>query len=205
MAVYTKIKPLSVETTFGIPRFDDEGRSLKLTFKDFILYNFYIPHGGRTKENIPYKFDVYAKLLDKVKQESHKEIILAGDFNIAHKEIDVFYAKQNVGNTMFTPEERALLDTLLSHGYVDTFRQKYPDKKGYTWWPYMNDLRKKDMAGWRIDYIFVSRLLENKILDTFMAREVLGSDHGPYTVILDKKVHIEPIVRSKIVEEPTLF
>lgn len=204
VAIYTKIKPLSVETKLGIPRFDDEGRCLKLTFKDFTLFNFYIPNGGRMKENMAYKFDVYKNLFQLLKLYVDQETILVGDFNIAHQEIDLFYPKQNKNNTMFTPEERKQLDTLISLGYVDSFRKLYPEKKSYTWWPYMRDLREKDI-GWRIDYIFVSKSLENKLQDAFSEREVLGSDHGPFSVILDKKVVLESVVHSKKEAQSAIF
>lgn len=205
VAVYTKIKPLSVETKLGIERFDDEGRCLKLTFKDFVLYNFYIPNGGRDKHDIPYKLEVYKKLFSIFRNEAEKEAILLGDFNIGHREIDVYNAKQNVNNTMFTPEERKQLDTLLSLGYVDSFRNKYPEKKAYSWWPYMGELRENDI-GWRIDYIYVSKKLEPLILDASTHREVLGSDHGAIGLILDKKIETdEKLVYKKTVPQASLF
>lgn len=197
VAVYTKIKPLKIETKLGIERFDDEGRCLKLTFKDFILYNLYIPNGRRNKEEIPYKLEVYKKLFPILKSEANKETIVLGDFNIAHTEIDLYYPKQNLNNTMFTPEERKQIDILLEIGYIDTFRKVHPDKKGYSWWPYMGELRANNI-GWRIDYIFVSKRLEPLIKDASTHREVLGSDHGPVELILNKKVEIEetPIYRK---------
>lgn len=200
VAIYTKIKPLSVETKLGINRFDDEGRCLKLTFDDFILFNFYIPNGGRDKHDIPYKLEVYKQLFPIFKSLADKNVILTGDFNIAHSEIDVFNFKQNYGNTMFTPQEREQLTTLLSLGYIDTFRYKYPEKKSYTWWPYMADLRDRDI-GWRIDYFYVTESLKPLIRDAFMQREVLGSDHGPLGLVLDKEVKIteRPIYKK---EEP---
>jgi exodeoxyribonuclease-3 len=203
VAVYTKIKPLSVETKLGIPRFDEEGRCLKLTFKDFVLFNFYIPNGGRDKHDIPYKLEVYKQLLPQLESISNQNIILTGDFNIAHTELDVYYAKQNVGNTMFTQEERVQITKLLSLGYIDTFREKYPEKKAYTWWPYMRNLRERDI-GWRIDYFFVSKSLYPLVQDAFMQREILGSDHGILGITLDKKIEIDkgPVYNNKKQEEP---
>ncbi len=189
VAVYTKIKPLTVETKLGIERFDDEGRCLKLTFNDFVLYNFYIPNGGRDKHDIPYKLEVYKKLLSLFEAEKEKEVILVGDFNIAHKEIDVYHAKQNVNNTMFTPEERKQIDALLNLGYVDTFRKLFPDKRAYSWWPYMGELRANDI-GWRIDYIFISKKLEPFIENAATHRETPGSDHGAVSLVLNKKIEI---------------
>jgi exodeoxyribonuclease-3 len=138
---------------------------------------------------MPYKLDVYRQLIPMLAGLSHKETILAGDFNIAHTELDVFHAKSNQNNTMFTPAERAQLGALVAAGYTDTFRHTYPEKKAYTWWPYMGDLRERDI-GWRIDYIFVSEPLNDAIEEAFTQREVLGSDHGPLGVILDKEIKI---------------
>ena len=199
------MKPASVETILGIERFDQEGRCLKLTFKDFILFNFYIPNGGRDKHDIPYKLEVYEKLFPIFESVAGKNVILTGDFNIAHGELDVFHAKQNYGNTMFTPEERQQITALLKLGYVDTFRNKYPEKKSYTWWPYMNNLRERDI-GWRIDYFFVSKSLLPSVRDAFMQRQVLGSDHGILGIELDKNVEIaERPVYGKKVAQPSLF
>ncbi|MDB5259458.1 MAG: Exodeoxyribonuclease [Candidatus Taylorbacteria bacterium] len=211
-AVYTKMKPLKVETKLGICRFDDEGRCIKLTFANFILYNFYIPHGDRDKHDVPYKLGVYEQLLkilqsnaDVCADGSRKPVILAGDFNIAHTDLDVYYAKQNEGNTMFTPEERSTLGRLIDLGHVDAFRYKYPEKKAYTWWPYTYGLRERDI-GWRIDYFFVSTMLAPLIQDAFMQREVLGSDHGPHGIVLDLKVEAEEKpVHVRIDPAPTLF
>lgn len=189
---------MTVDTIFGLERFDDEGRSLKLTYQDFILYNFYIPHGGRMKENLDYKLDVYHKLFTTLEGLHGKEIILTGDFNIAHTHLDLFNAKHNENNTMFTPQERRQLDTLSRMGYVDTFRNKYSDKQSYTWWPYALEARDRDV-GWRIDYIFVSKNLEGAIEDTFMRREIHGSDHGAFGLILHKKFEIKdkPIYQKR--------
>ncbi len=205
VAVYTKIKPVSVESVLGIERFDDEGRCLKLTFKDFILFNFYIPNGGRDKHDIPYKLDVYKKLVPMFAELAGKEIIMTGDFNIAHTELDLYYPKQNKENTMFTSIEREQLTALLSAGYIDTFRYKYPEKKMYTWWAYAYGARENDI-GWRIDYFFVSKSLVPAIQDAFMQREVGGSDHGPLGIILDKKVEIiEKPVHKKVEVQASLF
>ena len=111
-----------METKLGIERFDDEGRCLKLTFKDFILFNFYIPNGSRDKKDIPYKLEVYKALLPIFKNISEQPVVLTGDFNIAHNEIDVYHAKQNYNNTMFTKEEREQITKLIDIGYIDTFR-----------------------------------------------------------------------------------
>lgn len=176
--VYTKIKPLSIEKNIGVKRFDDEGRCLKLTFPHFILFNFYIPHGKRDKADIPYKLEVYKKLVKILKKINDKPVILAGDFNIAQSEIDVYNAKQNYKNTMFTEAERKQISEIINSGYTDTFRFKHPNSKEYTWWPYMNNLRERNI-GWRIDYLFVTKCLEKSVKDSFIQGEVLGGDHCP--------------------------
>lgn len=193
VAVYTKYKPQSVETQIGFERFDSEGRMLKLVFDTFTLFNFYIPNGSRDKRDMPYKLDVYQTLLsmfDDIKEES---VILAGDFNIAHNEIDVYHAKANKNNTMFTSEERKQLDAITGLGYIDTFRSLYPDQQAFSWWPYMGDLRERDI-GWRIDYIYVSKKLSPNILDACTKREVEGSDHGPIglELAMDMKEGLSP-------------
>lgn len=189
VAVYTKIKPVSVETKLGIERFDDEGRCLKLAFQDFTLFNFYIPNGSRDQHDMQYKLGVYQKLFPIFESMANQNIILAGDFNIAHTEMDLYYPKQNQNHTMFTPAERDQITQLLSLGYTDTFRYKYPDKKAYTWWPYMIGLRDKDI-GWRIDYLFITQPLVPLLQGAFTQREALGSDHGPYGVTLDLLIEI---------------
>lgn len=206
VVVYTKSKPISIETKLGIERFDDEGRCLKLTFKDFTLFNFYIPNGARDKSNIGYKLSVYSKLFPIFQSLTDTSVILTGDFNIAHTEMDLIYPKQNQNNTMFTPEERKQLDTLLEIGYVDAFRYKYPNKKLYTWWPYAFNCREND-KGWRIDYFFVTKNLKDSITEVFMQREVLGSDHGPLGLILDIKLDAaEEVQWTKAPSTtPTLF
>ncbi len=203
VAIYTKIKPVSIDTKLGIKRFDNEGRMLKLTFDDFVLFNFYIPHGDRTKEDLGYKLEVYKKLFEALKPLANKQIILAGDFNIAHDEKDLYYPKQNKNNIMFTPEERKQIDNLIKLGYTDTFRYKYPDKKSFTWWPYMSNLRERDI-GWRIDYIFVGKPLVKVIDGAYTQKQIIGSDHCPYGIGLNKKIEIkETPIYSK--SRPTLW
>ncbi|OHB25769.1 MAG: exodeoxyribonuclease III [Parcubacteria group bacterium RIFOXYD2_FULL_52_8] len=205
VAVYTKVKPELVEVRIGIEKFDDEGRCLKLTFKDFVLFNFYIPNGGREKLDIPYKLEVYHKLFPIVSAIADKEVILTGDFNIAHTELDLYYPRQNEHNTMYTPIEREQITKLISLGYTDAFRYKHPDKKSYTWWSYAYEARANDI-GWRIDYFFVSKSLVSKVQDVFMERETLGSDHGPIGMTLDKRfTQSEPPVHKKRELQSALF
>lgn len=178
VAVLSKEKALSVEACLGHERFDIEGRMLKLEFKDFILFNFYIPHGGRFFENLEYKMEVYDLILKKLKEVEGKKVILCGDFNIAHDERDLARPKQNINNIMFTIDERRKLDKLESLGFIDCLRMFKFDNGHYTWWPYMANARERNL-GWRIDYIWVTNNLKDKVTDAFTRPDISGSDHGP--------------------------
>lgn len=181
--VYSKVKPISLKNKLGIRRFDDEGRMLELKYKSFTLINFYLPHGGRKKENLKYKLDVYTKLLNKLKRNNTGRLILIGDFNIAHEEIDLERPKQNHNNIMFTDEERKKISELVDMGFIDTFR-KYNNKGGnYTWWPYMRNARQRNL-GWRIDYCFISKNLSRKLTKAFILPKVTGSDHCPIGITI---------------------
>ena len=183
-AVYTKIKPLSVNTRSGLRRFDDEGRFLELKFKDFTLIDLYIVYGGRQKENMGYKIGVYRHLLSYLKKRKNEKIILMGDFNIAHTESDLAQPKNNKNNTMFTPNERKQIDRLISLGFIDTFR-KFNQKGGnYTWWVAYANARKRNL-GWRIDYAFASKSLAKKIKNASIYPKVMGSDHCPIGIGLE--------------------
>jgi len=181
VAVLTKQKPIKVDYKLNLKRFDQEGRILKLTYSNFILINLYLPHGGRGKENLGYKLEAYQYLLKYLKKNKDKKIILTGDFNIAHQEIDLARPGNNKNNIMFTPEERKQIDSLISLGFTDTFR-KFNQKTGnYTWWPYSFDARQRNV-GWRIDYIFTSKKLTNKLRKSFIFAKDKGSDHCPIGV-----------------------
>ena len=176
--VYSKEKPISVKRKLGITRFDSEGRILELKFKTFTLINLYLPHGGRKKENLEYKLEVYGKLLKKVKRGKRDNLILIGDFNIAHEAIDLARPKQNRDNIMFIPVEREQIEKLINLGFTDTFR-KFHQKGGYyTWWSYMRNARQRNL-GWRIDYGFISKSLLKNLTEAFILPKVIGSDHCP--------------------------
>jgi exodeoxyribonuclease III len=176
--VYSKEKPISVKKRLGIQRFDEEGRILELKFRRFTLINLYLPHGGRQKENLVYKLQVYQKLLRRLKKIKSEKMILMGDFNIAHEEIDLERPKANRNNIMFTSEERQQIDNLMSLGYVDTFRQLHKEGGNYTWWPYMRNARQRNL-GWRIDYGFVSKPFLRSLIGAYILPFVMGSDHCP--------------------------
>lgn len=184
VAVYTKKKPLSVKITLGLSIFDTEGRILELEYPQFVLMNLYIPNGGRDKSKLIYKLAVYEALSEKLRKIRDKKIILAGDFNIAHREIDLARPKENADNIMFTPLERKQIDELLKNGFVDSFRSFNKEGSNYTWWSYMRNARKRNL-GWRIDYIFITKGLLPKLKDAFILKDVKGSDHCPVGVTID--------------------
>src|SRR4030067_1096009 len=178
MIIYSKKKALKCTKKLGLDRFDDEGRLLELNFPRFTLINLYLPHGKRDKSDLNYKLKVYKKLINKLEKMKNKNLILIGDFNIAHTEIDLARPSQNKNNIMFTQTERNQINKMLGLGFVDTFR-KFNKKSGnYTWWPYFANARAKDL-GWRIDYCFVSQKLTAKLKNAFILKNVPGSDHCP--------------------------
>ena len=181
VVVYAKEKPKKVETKLGLRRFDEEGRMLRLEFSKFTLINFYIPFGGRSKENLPYKLNVYKRLLKYFAKEKNKKLLILGDFNIAHKEIDLARPKQNKNNIMFTPEERKQIDRLIELGFTDTFRKLHKGGGHYSWWSYFANARARNL-GWRIDYVFTTKTLTPHLTDAFILNKVVGSDHCPVGV-----------------------
>ena len=179
-AVYTKIKPIAVNYGIGIEEHDLEGRVITVEFKYFYLVNCYTPNSQKELARLEYRvkwendFRNYLIKLDKI-----KPVILCGDLNVAHKEIDLKNPKSNRRNAGFTDEERNEMTNLLNSGFVDSFRFLYPDKENiYTWWSYMRNARENN-AGWRIDYFIISDRLKNKIIDSKIHDKVFGSDHCP--------------------------
>ena len=184
-AIFTKIKPLSVSYDIGIAEHDQEGRVITAEFEDFYLVNVYTPNSQRELARLDYRmqwedaFRAYVKRLDE-----KKPTIICGDLNVAHKEIDLKNFKTNHKNAGFTDEERAKMTELLEAGFIDSFRHLYPDKEGiYTWWSYMFKAREKN-AGWRIDYFVVSNRFADRISDSLIYTDVMGSDHCPVGLIL---------------------
>lgn len=181
--IFTKSRPLNVVYKLGLDRFDSEGRFLLLEYDKFIVINIYIPHGGRKKENHPYKFEAINKLLEFITRLK-KEVFICTDFNIAHTEKDVKNYKTNYHNNMFSYEERAKIDELLSLGLVDSFRIVDQSEDVYSMWPNGFNARERNM-GWRIDYIFVSSSLKEKIQSVIYQKEQFGSDHCPCVIDLE--------------------
>jgi len=179
-AIFTKKEPLSVTYDLGIEQHDKEGRVITLEYDNFYLVNVYTPNSKRELARLDYRmeweddFRAHLKKLDE-----KKPVILCGDLNVAHKEIDLKNPKTNTRNAGFTIEEREKMTVLLDNGFVDSFRYLYPDATDrYTWWSYMFRAREKN-AGWRIDYFVVSEALKEKIKDSIIHQDTQGSDHCP--------------------------
>lgn len=164
-------------------RFQTEGRMLLLQYQDYNIINIYFPQGDRTKKDVPYKLEVCDYVAEMVKARPGKWIVL-GDFNMAHQDIDLARPKQNRNNNMFTEEERERMGHFSDIGMVDVFRDTYPEEQKFTWWPYAYNARERNV-GWRLDYIFVSENLKNKIKRVEILKEVIGSDHCPVLLELD--------------------
>lgn len=178
-AIFTKIKPLSVR--FGLEEDrEPEGRIITLEFSGFYLVNVYTPNARRDLSRLDYRLEWEDRFLSYLLQlDSRKPVIVCGDLNVAHQEIDLKNAKSNRGNSGFTPEERGKMTALLEAGFVDSFRHIYPDRTdAYTWWSYMPKVRERNV-GWRIDYFLVSARLSSTILDADIDAHILGSDHCP--------------------------
>lgn len=179
-AVFTKNKPLNISYGLGIDEHDKEGRVITCEYDKFFLVNCYTPNSKRELERLDYRMiweDEIRKYLKKLDQV--KPIIYCGDLNVAHNEIDLKNPASNHHNAGFTDEERNKMSELLSSGFVDTFRYKYPEKRDeYSWWSYMFHAREKN-AGWRIDYFIVSDRIKDKIIDSKIHQNVFGSDHCP--------------------------
>ncbi len=185
-AVFTRLTPDAVTYGIGIEEHDNEGRVITLEFEGFFLVNVYTPNSRRELERLDYRmewedaFRSYLRKLDAV-----KPVIVCGDMNVAHKEIDIKNASSNKNNSGFTLEERGKFTELLNAGFVDTFRHFYPDKKdAYTWWSYMFNARAKNV-GWRIDYFCVSERLKDRLSGAAVHADVTGSDHCPVELSID--------------------
>ena len=179
VGLYAKKAPESVQFGFG-DRFDSEGRTIIAEFSDFVLFNIYFPNGKRSAERLKYKMDFYDAFLsyaEKTKQ-SGKHVVVCGDVNTAHKEIDLARPKENVKVSGFLPQERAWIDEFLGKGYKDTLRIFNQEPGNYSYWDQMTKARERNV-GWRIDYFFISPCLEMRVKQAYHLPEVLGSDHCP--------------------------
>ena len=179
-AIFTKIEPINVTYGIGIEEHDKEGRVITLEFEKFFMVDIYTPNSKRGLERLEDRQiweDEIRKYL--LKLNNVKPVIMCGDLNVAHKEIDLKNPKNNRGNAGFTDEERNKMTELLNAGFTDSFRFLYPDKENaYSWWSYMGRAREKNI-GWRIDYFIVSKSIEDKIKEASIYSEIMGSDHCP--------------------------
>jgi len=188
VACYTRIKPKHVKYGMGRPEYDDEGRIIELDFGDFIFFNIYFPNGQMSDERLEYKLDFYDDFFsyaEKYKKRG-KSLVITGDFNTAHNEIDLKNPKANENRSGFLKIEREWLDRIIEKGYVDTFRYLYPDLVKYSWWSYRFKARERN-AGWRIDYFFVTEDILSKgwIKDAFIDNDIHGSDHCPVGLVME--------------------
>jgi exodeoxyribonuclease-3 len=184
-ATWSRGTPVSLRNGLGSDEYDGEGRVIVSRYPDFWLYNIYFPNGQRDNGRVPYKLDFYDYLLTQCDELHAKgeQIILCGDFNTAHNEIDLRHPRENAHSTGFLPEERAWIDRYLAHGFVDVFRKLYPDKVEYTWWTFLSHARSHN-TGWRLDYFLISESLWGRVVDVVNHTNVMGSDHCPVTLIL---------------------
>jgi exodeoxyribonuclease-3 len=188
VGILFKEQPLTIQYGLGNQIFDKEGRVIQLSYPYFELFNIYFPNGGRTLERVPFKIDFYEVLLNKcdILHSENKNVIITGDFNTAHNEIDLKNSKSNQKNTGFLPEERVWIDHYLEHGFVDIYRHLYPDRIQYTWWTYRMNARQNGV-GWRLDYFLISKKLNETVKDVIIHDDVKGSDHCPVTLQLSRK------------------
>jgi exodeoxyribonuclease-3 len=184
-ALFTKIKPLEVKFGIGDEKFDLEGRVITVEYEKFFLVNAYFPNSQHGLTRLDFKLEFDEKIhnyLNELRKE--KPVILCGDFNVAHKEIDLANPKQNEKNAGFTPQERAWMDKFLQDGYVDTFRMFTKEGGHYTWWTYRFKARERNI-GWRVDYFVVSEDLAKNVKKSWILSDVYGSDHAPIAMLLD--------------------
>jgi len=186
VATYSKIKPNKIEYGLQKDSIDKEGRVLKTTYDNFILYNIYFPNGKRDKERLDYKIQFYKDLIKVLKEhnKNNDNVIILGDYNTAHKEIDLARPKENSKISGFLDIERELIDELTEIGYIDTLRLFNPEKDLYTWWDPITKARERNV-GWRIDYVFVSEKIKNNLTSANILSDIYGSDHCPVSIDID--------------------
>ena len=186
VAVYSKEKPKSIEHGLGNTEFDQEGRTLIIDFESYVLFNIYYPNGKASKDRLKFKLDFYDYFLEKILElkQAGRRIIICGDFNTAHKEIDLTRAKENENVSGFLPIERKWMDKFVESGFIDTFRFFCKDGGHYTWWDLITRARSRNV-GWRIDYFFIDELSTNYLKNAFIQSKVMGSDHCPIGIVVE--------------------
>ncbi|MBC1467534.1 exodeoxyribonuclease III [Listeria welshimeri] len=185
-AIFTKVEPLSVQYGLGIPEHDTEGRVITLEFEEFFMVTVYTPNSQAELKRLDYRMTFEDAILEYIKNlDKTKPVVLCGDLNVAHEEIDLKNPKTNRKNAGFSDEERAKFSAFLDAGFIDSFRYFYPDlTDAYSWWSYRMNARARN-TGWRIDYFVVSKRLKDKLVDAKIHSEVLGSDHCPVELELN--------------------
>lgn len=185
VALYSKHEPFNVSHSIG-EKFEKEGRIIIAEYPEFLLYNIYFPNGQMSDERLQYKLAFYDQFLKHAEHQRRKgkKIVIAGDVNTAHKEIDLARPKPNLMISGFLPIEREWLDKLIAHGYIDTFRMFNQSEGQYTYWDQRFNARSRNV-GWRIDYFFVSEELKSNVKDAFIQADVQGSDHCPIGLVLE--------------------
>lgn len=185
VAVWTRQEPIRVSTGFSNPYFDMEGRVIEMEFPGFVLFNVYFPNGGRGPERVKYKLDFYDSLFQRTEQlrKEGKNVIVCGDYNTAHKEIDLARPKENSTVSGFLPEERAWIDRIIGMDYIDIFREYNKEPGQYTYWDQITRARLRNV-GWRIDYYMISKEMRDKISNAAIHMDVQGSDHCPIELIV---------------------
>jgi exodeoxyribonuclease-3 len=186
VATFSKIEPNEIINGMGIEKFDIEGRFLQLKFDDFILINVYWPNGGMSNDRLQYKLDYYDAFLEYVVnlKEAGNNLIICGDLNTAHKEIDIARPKENEKVSGFMPIEREWVTKFLDSGFVDTFRMFNDKPEQYTWWSYRTKARTRNV-GWRLDYFFVNEELKKNVKNATIESDVMGSDHCPISLKIE--------------------
>ena len=182
--IYSKIEPLSIKYGIGIEEFDSEGRVITLEYDNFYLVNAYVPNSKRELERLNERM-YFEDEMRKYLKNLNKNVIYCGDLNVAHEEIDIKNAKTNTRSAGFTIEERNKMTELLESGFIDTFRYLYPNTIKYSWWSYMGGARAKNV-GWRLDYFRVNNEYINKVKDSLILNEIMGSDHCPIKLIIEE-------------------
>jgi exodeoxyribonuclease-3 len=187
VATLARTPPQERRVGLGVEAFDVEGRVICTRHPGLLLFNIYFPHGQHDHGRVPFKLDFYARLLELCTDlyAQGEQIVLCGDFNTAHREIDLRHPKENENTSGFLPEERAWIDRYLEWGFVDVYRRLYPQRVQYTWWTYRMNARKRNV-GWRLDYFLVSPELAGQVREVIVHEEVPGSDHCPVTLELDE-------------------
>jgi len=184
VAAWYRVEPRDIQLELSAEYLQGEGRLIQMEFEDFYLLNVYFPNGKKDADRLQYKLDYYDEFLEHVEGlRKKKPIVVCGDFNTAHKEIDLKNPRANKDTSGFLPIEREWMDRFIEHGYIDTFRMFNQEPGHYTWWSYRSNARSRN-AGWRLDYFFVSEELRDKVVDSWIESDVLGSDHCPVGIEL---------------------